>query len=108
MAESRVVARLIDYKPASISCQIIRCLKPKQIGALEALLVTPPTSYGEIFSYQLAFSMSVMSLNYSVIIISPLKSIIKEKVMEMIVLEISPVHLSRNKEKILTDIAVEF
>lgn len=107
MAESRVVAKLIDYKPASISCQIIRCLKPKQIGALEALLVTP-TSYGEIFSYQLAFSMSVMSLNYSVIIISPLKSIIKEKVMEMIVLEISPVHLSRNKEKILTDIAVEF
>lgn len=46
-----------------------------------------------------------MSLNYNVLVISPLKKTIKEQVTEMMELNILPVHLSRNKEIHLREIS---
>ena len=50
---------------------------------LEAIIVIIPTGYGKIFSHHLAFVMSVMSLNYNVLVTPPLKSIIKEQITKM-------------------------
>ena len=88
----------------------IDALKPKQIEALEALfagrdvLAILPTGYGKSLIYQV-FAMSDVSTTSSVLVISPLNSIVKEQVTEMIELGISAVHLDPKNEQCLRDIA---
>lgn len=83
----------------------IEYLKPRQIEVQKPLIEIIPTSYGKIFGSQLAFGLLAMSLNYNVLVISPLKKTIKEQVTEMMELNILPVHLSRNKKIHLREIS---
>ena len=88
----------------------VTSLKPEQTQALEALLAGKdvlailPTGFGKSLIYQV-FSMAQTSANASVLVISPLNSIVEEQAKEMNCLGIPSVHLKPDIEDCLHDIS---
>ena len=88
----------------------VTSLKPEQTQAVEPLLagkdVLPilPTGFGKSLIYQV-FSMAQTSANVSVLVISPLNSIVEEQAKEMNGLGIPSVHLKPDIEDCLHDIS---
>ena len=88
----------------------VTSLKPEQTQAVEALLAGKdvlailPTGFGKSLIYQV-FSMAQTSANASVLVISPLKSIVEEQAKEMNCLGIPSVHLKPDIEDCLHDIS---
>ena len=88
----------------------VTSLKPEQTQAVEALLAEKdvlailPTGFGKSLIYQV-FSMAQTSANASVLVISPLNSIVEEQAKEMNCLGIPSVHLKPDIEDCLHDIS---
>ena len=84
----------------------IESLKPEQKQALEALLAGEdvlailPTGFGKSLIYQV-FCQAQSSTNTSVLVISPLNSIVEEQTSEMSGLGIPSVHLKPSSEECL-------
>ena len=91
----------------------VTSLKPEQTQAVEALLAGKdvlailPTGFGKSLIYQV-FSMEQTSANASVLVISPLNSIVEEQAKEMNGLGIPLVHLKPDIEDCLHDISEYF
>ena len=90
----------------------IDSLKPEQIEALQSLLAGDdvlailPTGFGKSFIYQV-FCLAKQSSNpnASVLVISPLNSIVEEQVGELTKLGLPAVHLKENDSQCMADIS---
>ena len=90
----------------------IDSLKPEQIEALQSLLAGDdvlailPTGFGKSFIYQV-FCLAKQSSNpnASVLVISPLNSIVEEQVRELTKLGLPAIHLKENDSQCMADIS---
>ena len=83
----------------------VTSLKPEQTQAVgKDVLAILPTGFGKSLIYQV-FSMAQTSANASVLVISPLNSIVEEQAKEMNGLGIPSVHLKPDIEDCLHDIS---
>ena len=90
----------------------IDSLRPEQIEALQSLLADDdvlailPTGFGKSFIYQvLCLAKQSSNPNASVLVISPLNSIVDEQVGKLTKLGLPAVHLKENDSQCMADIS---